>query len=236
MTINSGYLPEPEAKRKTRKPAKPNAARTLARKTSKPATAQTAKPKASKKPKRVRLTPEERQERAQARAAEKRRKLQRAGFMQTLPATCNTRTNPLLRLHRETSQVTRTSPTKRQRPGQLDRIIRHHAPGQLLTADCTRGSGDPKPFPEKNCRHRRRTAASLNRYTNNSPESPTPDTIIGCTFSSLRPPHHHIRRRGRHPDPSIARGRATASTVRHQAAVFNPGHNFIAFLPRHPAG
>ena len=50
------------------------AARTPARKVSKSATT-AAKPKASPKPKRVRLTPEERQERARARAVETRSKL-----------------------------------------------------------------------------------------------------------------------------------------------------------------
>ena len=35
------------------------------------------------------------------------------------------------------------------------------------------------------------SAASPNRYTTSGPESPTPDTTIGRTFSSLRAPHAH---------------------------------------------
>ena len=76
---NSAYDHEPEPKRKEKKPAKPDAARTPARKVSKPATT-SAKPKASEKPKRVRLTPEERQERGRARAVEKRSKLKEQGL------------------------------------------------------------------------------------------------------------------------------------------------------------
>ena len=76
---NSAYDHEPEPKRKKKKPAKPDAARTPARKVSKPATT-AAKPKASEKPKRVRLTPEERQERGRARAVEKRSKLKEHGL------------------------------------------------------------------------------------------------------------------------------------------------------------
>ena len=76
---NSAYDHEPEPKRKKKKPAKPDAARTPARKVSKPATA-AAKPKASKNPKRVRITPEERQERCRARAVETRSKLKDAGL------------------------------------------------------------------------------------------------------------------------------------------------------------
>ena len=74
---NSAYDHEPEPKRKKKKPAKPDAARTPARKTSKPAA---EKPKASQKPNRVRLTPEERQERGRARAAEHRRKMKKSGL------------------------------------------------------------------------------------------------------------------------------------------------------------
>ena len=66
-------------KSEARKPANPNAARTPARKASKPATS-AAKPKVSKKPKRVRLTVEQRQERARARAAENRRNLKDSGL------------------------------------------------------------------------------------------------------------------------------------------------------------
>ena len=80
VSTNPAYQPKPGSKRKTKKPANPKVAPTAARKTSKPATSQTAKPKASKKPKRVRLTPEERQERARARAAEKRLMLKQSGL------------------------------------------------------------------------------------------------------------------------------------------------------------
>ena len=83
MLTNSAYQPQPEPKTKTKKPANPNAAHTRARKASKPETALTAKPKASEKPKRVRLTPEERQERQErrrARAAENRHKLKDSGL------------------------------------------------------------------------------------------------------------------------------------------------------------
>ena len=76
MTTNPFYPPKPEPKPKTSKTA---AARTPARKALKPATT-TAKPKTSKKPKRVRLTPEERQERRRARAVETRSKLQDSGL------------------------------------------------------------------------------------------------------------------------------------------------------------
>ena len=80
ITTNPGYGHKSASKRKTRKSSKPKAAPAHARKTSKPATLQTVKPKASEKPKRVRLTPEERQERARARAAEKRSKLKEQGL------------------------------------------------------------------------------------------------------------------------------------------------------------
>ena len=53
---NSAYDHEPEPKRKNKKPAEPDAARTPAHTASKPAAA-TAKPKAPKKPQRIRLTP-----------------------------------------------------------------------------------------------------------------------------------------------------------------------------------
>ena len=80
MSTNSAYELKPEPKRKTRKPANPKPAPTRARKASKPATARVAKPKASEKPKRVRLTSEERQERARARTAEKRSNLKEQGL------------------------------------------------------------------------------------------------------------------------------------------------------------
>ena len=76
---NSAYDHEPEPKRKNKKPAEPDAARTPARTASKPAAA-TAKPKAPEKPQRIRLTPEERRERDRARAAENRRKLKVSGI------------------------------------------------------------------------------------------------------------------------------------------------------------
>ena len=76
---NSAYDHEPEPKRTKKQPATPAAARAPARKVAKPATT-VAKPKASEKPKRVRLTPEERQERGRARAVEKRSKLKAAGL------------------------------------------------------------------------------------------------------------------------------------------------------------
>ena len=79
MTTNPFYAPKPEPKPKTRKNSKTAAARTPARKALKPATT-TAKPKTSKKPKRVRLTPEERQERGRARADENRGKLKDSGL------------------------------------------------------------------------------------------------------------------------------------------------------------
>ena len=80
ITTNPAYQPKPAPKRKTKKPANPKPASARARKTSKPSTAQPVKPKASEKTKRVRLTPEERQERPRARAAEKRRKLKESGL------------------------------------------------------------------------------------------------------------------------------------------------------------
>ena len=80
MSTNSAYELKPEPKRKTRKPANPKPAPTRARKASKPATARVAKPKASEKPKRVRLTSEERQEQARARTAEKRSNLKEQGL------------------------------------------------------------------------------------------------------------------------------------------------------------
>ena len=66
MTTNPFYELKPEPKRKKKQPAKPATT--------------TAKPKASQKPKRVRLTPEERQDRARARAVEARGKLKDAGL------------------------------------------------------------------------------------------------------------------------------------------------------------
>ena len=60
MATNPFYELKPEPKGKTKKPAKPKAKSTRAPETPKPATAKTAKPKAAKKPKRVRLTAEER--------------------------------------------------------------------------------------------------------------------------------------------------------------------------------
>ena len=74
MPTNPFYEPKPDAKPTTRKTGKAKATRNPARKVPKTAT-DAAKPKTSKKPKRVRLTPEERQERARARATEKRSKL-----------------------------------------------------------------------------------------------------------------------------------------------------------------
>ena len=67
-------------KRKTKESANPKAAPARARKASKPATVKAAKPEASEKPKRVRLTPEERQERGRARAVETRSKLKKSGL------------------------------------------------------------------------------------------------------------------------------------------------------------
>ena len=68
---NPAYNRPPEPKRKKKQPAEPAAAPVPAPKVSKPATT-TEKPQASQKPKRVRLTPEERQERARARTVEAR--------------------------------------------------------------------------------------------------------------------------------------------------------------------
>ena len=72
MPINPAYQSKHKAKR-TRKSAR---ARTSTRSAAKQATTLIAKPKASKKPKKVRLTPEERK----ARAAENRRKLKVLGL------------------------------------------------------------------------------------------------------------------------------------------------------------
>ena len=80
MPTNPFYETEPETKPKTKKPANPKEKSTRAPNTSKPAAAKLAKPKATKKPKRVRLTVAERQERARARAAENRTKLKDAGL------------------------------------------------------------------------------------------------------------------------------------------------------------
>ena len=78
MATNPFYELKPKGK--TKKPAKPKAKSTRAPETPKPATAKTAKPKAAKKPKRVRLTAEERKERGRARTAEKRLKLKESGL------------------------------------------------------------------------------------------------------------------------------------------------------------
>ena len=80
MTTNPFYELKPEPKGKTKKHAKPKARSTRVPKTPKPATAKTAKPKAAKNPKCVRLTAEERKERARASAAENRSKLKDAGL------------------------------------------------------------------------------------------------------------------------------------------------------------
>ena len=77
MATNRFYELKPEPKGKTKKPAKPKAKSTRAPETPKPAT---AKPKTAKKPKRVRLTTEERKERGRARAAENRLKLIESGL------------------------------------------------------------------------------------------------------------------------------------------------------------
>ena len=79
VPTNPAYQPKPQPKTKTRKPAKKDAVHTPARKASNPA-ATAAKPKASKKPKRVRLTVEETQDRARARAVEKRLMLKQSGL------------------------------------------------------------------------------------------------------------------------------------------------------------
>ena len=75
ITTNPAYEAKPAPKRKTRTSANPKAASARSPNTSKPATVHTARPKASEKPKRVHLTPDERRERARARAVENRRKL-----------------------------------------------------------------------------------------------------------------------------------------------------------------
>ena len=80
MATNPFYELKPEPKGKTKKPAKPKAKSTRAPETPKPPTAKTAKPKAAEEPKRVRLTAEERKERARTRAAENRSKLKDAGL------------------------------------------------------------------------------------------------------------------------------------------------------------
>ena len=80
MPTNPFYETEPETKRKAKKPANPKAKSTRATNTSKPAAAKPAKPKAPKKPKQARLTAEERQERARARAAEHRSKMKKSGL------------------------------------------------------------------------------------------------------------------------------------------------------------
>ena len=76
---NPAYNRPPKPKRKKKQPAKPAAEPAPEPKVSKPASI-AAKPKASPKPKRLRLTPEERQERARARAVEARSKLKDAGL------------------------------------------------------------------------------------------------------------------------------------------------------------
>ena len=82
ITTNPAYEPEPASTRKTAKPAnlKPTPTPTHARKASKAAPVQTTKPEASEKPKRVRLTPEQRQEQARARAVENRSNLKKQGL------------------------------------------------------------------------------------------------------------------------------------------------------------
>ena len=80
MATNPFYELKPEPKGKAKKPAKPKAKSTRAPETPKPATAKTAKPKAAKKPKRVRLTAEERKEQGRTRAAENRLKLKESGL------------------------------------------------------------------------------------------------------------------------------------------------------------
>ena len=76
MHTNPFYEAEPEPK----KLANPKAKSTGAPNTSKPAATKPAKPKPPKKPKRTRLTVEERQERARARAVETRSKLKESGL------------------------------------------------------------------------------------------------------------------------------------------------------------
>ena len=63
ITTNPAYEPEPASTRKTAKTANPKPTPTHARKASKAAPVQTTKPEASEKPKRVRLTPEQRRNR-----------------------------------------------------------------------------------------------------------------------------------------------------------------------------
>ena len=80
MPTNPFYERTSEPKRNNKKPANPKAKSTPTPNTSKPAAAKPAKPKASKKPKRTRLSVEERQERARARAAEHRLKMKKSGL------------------------------------------------------------------------------------------------------------------------------------------------------------
>ena len=96
------YELKPEPKGKTKKPAKPKAKSTRAPETPKPAT---AKPKAAKKPKRVRLTTEERKERGRARAAENRLKLIESGLCRDCRQPAITGQTRLLRMRRQAPPI-----------------------------------------------------------------------------------------------------------------------------------
>ena len=127
ITTNPAYEAKPAPKRKTRTSANPKAVSSRARKTSKPATVQTAKPKASEKPKRVRLTPDEQRERARARAVENRRKLKELSICKDCrkPAVPGqVRCSSCADKHRKSME---TSYIQRERPGQRDELMPHHA-------------------------------------------------------------------------------------------------------------
>ena len=103
MPVNSVYQPKPEPKHKAKKTRKAAKARTSTRRVAKPATTRTAKPRASKKPKKVRLTPEERE----ARAAENRRKLKVLGLCKDCPQHAipgQTRCTDCAEKHRQSRQ------------------------------------------------------------------------------------------------------------------------------------
>ena len=68
MPVNAAYQRKPEPKPKAKKTRKAAKARTAARGAAEPATTRTLQQKASRKPKRVRLTPEERKERTRGNA------------------------------------------------------------------------------------------------------------------------------------------------------------------------
>ena len=130
MRTNPAYEAKPAPKRKARTSANPKAESAPARKTSKPATPQTATDTPSEKPKRVHLNPDERRERARARAVEHRQKLKEAGLCRDCrqPAILGqTRCLSCADKHRQSRQPAKTG-VYGTRVGRISQI--HPQPGQ----------------------------------------------------------------------------------------------------------